>query len=385
MPPVRVLYIITTLDIGGTETQLVELLTRLDRRRFDPVVCCLSGGGPLIRTLEAQGIPVEVIGFRGFCFLHHPLRVLHELYRLIRFFRQVRPVIVHGLLFWAYILGTYAARLTGVPLVITGRRSLGFFKAENPYYLFVERVANRMSSLIVANAEAVRADAIRQEGLSAGKTRVVYNGVNLARFPLHTDPRRREDLGLATDGKVIGVVANLIYYKGHRHFLEACRTIKEHEPSFQAVLIGEGPCRPDLEQRVRDLGLDRTVRFLGSRGDVAAILPLVDLAVLPSLSEGFPNAVLEAMAAGRAVVASRVGGIPEVVLDGETGLLVPAGDPAALASAILSLLADPLRAARMGQAGRARVEAMFSLDRMVQETEAVYDELLAGKRRVGRG
>lgn len=376
MPPVRVLYVIATLEVGGTETQLVQLLARLDRRKFEPTVCCLSERGPLAEVLQDLGVPVEVIGFRGFCIRRHPRRVLREMRHLLRVVREVRPAIVHGFLFWAYLLGTFAARLARVPLVVTSRRSLGTFKEGIRSYLLLERIANRLTDLVVTNAEAIRQDAIRQEGLDAAKVRVIYNGVDLTRFD-SVPPYRPAGL---PPGRLVVTVANLNRFKapGLLVLVDAAARVLDAAPAVRFVLVGDGPCREEVMARVAARGLTDRIHLVGARPDVPAILAACELKVLPSFSEGLPNAVLEAMAAGKPVVATRVGGIPEAVVDGETGLLVAPGDPAALAAAILQVLADPVRAADMGRAGRRRVAASFGLDRMAREVEALYEALLQG-------
>jgi glycosyltransferase involved in cell wall biosynthesis len=269
--------------------------------------------------------------------------------------------------------------LVGVPIVVTSRRSLGVFKADKPHYLFMERLANRMTDLVVANAEAVKIDAIRQERLPSSRIRVVYNGIEPRLFNLPLEPTLRSSLEIPCEVEVLGVVANLIAYKGHRFLLEACHLVKQRYPRFVVLLIGEGPCRSELERLAKDLHLEAEIRFLGARQDVPRLLSVVGMVVLPSLHEGLPNAILEAMAAGKPVVATRVGGIPEAVVHGETGLLVPPADPGALAEAILALLGDPGRAGAMGRAGRDRVVKKFGMDRMVLETQKLYEELLAAK------
>jgi glycosyltransferase involved in cell wall biosynthesis len=376
--PVPIIFVIGTLDRGGTEGQVVELVIRLDRRRFAPLVCCLSTGGALEEPLALAGIPIKVIGFRGLRVFRHPLQVMGQMIRLVWFVRRSRPLIVHGFLFWAYILGSYAAWVARVPIIIASRRGLGNFKARKRHYLWLERVANRQADCLVANSRAVQQDVVTQEGVPSERIRVIYNGIEVGPYLAAADPTLRESLGIPEGALVVTVVANLIHYKGHRVFLQACRQILDVLPGVQILLIGEGPCRGDLEQLTRRLRLEGSIRFLGSRSNVPALLALADVSVLPSLEEGFPNAVLEAMAAGKPVVASLVGGIPEAVVHGTTGLLVPPGDPAALAEAILALLEDPVRAEAMGRAGRERVASRFGMDRMVRETERLYEELLRG-------
>ena len=193
---IKIIYVIGTLDVGGTERQLVALVTRLDRRRFEPTVCCLSAGGPLEAGLRAAGIPVTVVGFRGLrpsmglTFILRLPAILVKLVRLGKLIRAKHPDIVHGFLFSAYVLAAPAARLAGVPTVLASRRSLGLFKAGKWHYLWQERFTNRLTDLIVANSEAVKADAVKQERLDPDKVLVIHNGVDLGEFILRILPDR---------------------------------------------------------------------------------------------------------------------------------------------------------------------------------------------------
>ncbi len=378
----KILFVIGTLDVGGTERQLVELLTRIDRRRFQPVVCCLSRGGALEGPLRAAGIPIHVTGFRGILprgggrtLLTLP-SLAAELGRFLRVFRRERPDIVHGFLFWAYVLGAYAARLSRVPVVLASRRSLSHFKAGRRRLMLMERLANSFTDLVIANSEAVRRDAVRSEGLAPDKVIVIHNGVDVT-GEAPTSPGVRAGLGLREDVPVVLAVANLIPYKGHRYLIEAWEKVRASAPGAVCLFAGEGPARPDLERRAAALQLDGSLRFLGTRHDVAELIGSADLLVHPSLEEGFCNAILEAMAAGKPVVATRVGGNPEAVADGVTGILVPPADSRALEEAVLSLLGDPQRRARLGEAGRRRAVECFSIESMVRRYEDLYDETLS--------
>ena len=373
---IRVLYVIGTLDIGGSEMQLVQLVTRLDRRRFEVVVCALTSGGPYLEMLKAAGIPVEIIGYEGLRIFRYPRRVIAQLVRLVTFMRRVRPDIVHGFLFWAYVIGALAARAARAPIVIASRRSLGRFKANQPHYLAVERIANRVTDLVIANSEAVKEDAVRQEKLPAQKVIVIYNGIDPDRFKLLPDHGLRRSLGLERCDPVVGVVANFIRYKVHEFFLDAWASVVKKCPAGMALFLGDGPERSDIQSRVNAMGLGPSVRFLGIRNDVPALLAIMDLVVQPSLQEGFCNAILEAMAAGKPVVATAVGGNPEAVVHGETGLLVPPGDGRALAEAMVWILEHPAEAARFSAAARRRVAEHFDSMTMVRQYEAVYTALV---------
>jgi len=376
---IRIFYLIGTLDVGGAEGQLVLLIKGLDQDRFSASVCCLaSADGPYADDVRRLGIEVHEIGFRGLRIFRHPHRVLGQLVRLVRLIRRERPDIVHGYLFWAYVLGTFAARAAGVRRVVSSRRSLGTFKAGKVHYLFFERASNAMTSLVIANSQAVRADAMRQERLPPEKVIVIYNGVETARMPVAAPTALAEEFELRGASPIVTVIANFIDYKGHGFFFEAWKRVIATHPSGVAILVGDGPDRNKWERWVAREGLDRSVRFAGSRRDVPAILAVTEIVAHPSLQEGFSNAILEAMAAGRPVVATAVGGNPEAVEEGRTGLLVPARDAGALAAAILALSADPERARAMGRAGRERAVHCFSVDEMVRAYENVYERTVAG-------
>ena len=383
MKRIKILYTIGTLDVGGTEQQLVKLVGRLNRERFEPAVCSLTPGGALAPVLKQMGVAVHVISFKGFrtggmglvTGLPGVLRTLFEFWRLLR---AERPDIVHGMLFFAYVVATISARAARVPIVVSSRRSLGLFKADKPHYLLLERIINRMTDLILANSEAVRQDAIHQEGLRPADVVVIYNGLDVQSWMESPDSRLRASLSLGK-GPVIGVVANFIHYKGHTIFFEAWSDVLQKYPHAVALLVGDGVLRTEVETKAAQMGLMPSLRFLGVRDDVPKLLALVDIYVHPSLQEGHSNAILEAMAAAKPVVACAVGGNVETVTAGQTGLLVPPGDSRALAEAIIRLLDNPDEATRFGAAARRVVAERFDERTMAARYEEVYERLVAEK------
>ncbi|HVW03882.1 MAG TPA: glycosyltransferase [Vicinamibacterales bacterium] len=387
---IPVLFIIGTLDVGGAETQLVEMARSLDAR-FAPAVCCLAAAGPLAERLHDAGVPLTTIGLysprqgRGWMrWFPAMVRLPIDILRFVVHVRTERPAVVHGVLMHAYVLGAFAARVTGVPVVVASRRSLSLFKKEKPIMRFAERLMNRWTDRIVANSEAVKRDTIETEGVPPEKVSVIYNGLDLEPYDRVTDEMirtRRAELGLR-DGPVVIVVANLIAYKGHEYFLRAWAAVCRVFPDAVALLVGDGPVRAEREADARALGIDANVRFLGLRRDVPALLAVSDLLAHPSTQEGFCNALLEAMAASRPVVATDVGGNREAIVEGETGLLVPARDADRLAAAMLAVLEQPDRGAAWGRAGRRRAAERFQRARMLQEYETLYDELLTQAGRV---
>ena len=376
--PLRVQYVIGSMGVGGAERQVLDLLRGIDRTRVTPMVVCLESAGALAPSVAELGIPLEVIGYHGLRIKRHPVQTLSALYRLRRAIATFKPDIVHGQLFWAYVLGALAARSAGVPVVVASRLSLARFRtALTPFALRLEAAANRRTDVFIANAEAVRQDAIAAEGLPPERVRVIHNGIHPSRLDVPPRDEARRALALPPDIPVLVVVANLIAYKGHRVLFDAFARLRQQHPGAVLALLRDGVERAGLEQRARELGIDAHVRFVGSIPDVRPWLAAADLLVHPSFEEGFCNAVLEAMAAGRAVVATAVGGVPEAVEPGVTGWLVEPGDAAALATAIDHALASGAQRASAGASGRQRVIDRFMMARNVEAHEMLYNEVAA--------
>ncbi len=371
MSPINVLYLSDSGDLaGGGELSLLELVEALPASSVNPLVVC-PGEGALPAGLRARGIQVEVLRFpdwrRARLFALAP-----ALSRLAALVRRHRISLIHvnsigRMTFYAGLVG----RWRGVPVLWHVRvGDSGGWR---------DRILARLVTRIVVNSDAV---ARRFSGCPGARVTRIHNGVDLGRFtPGPPPPDLRAALGLPPGAPVVGSVGRFVAYKGYDHLLDAAQLAQEKIPEAHWVLVGDGGLRGALEEQRRALGLERVVHFAGWQPRVAEHLALFDLFALPSLGEHFGRVLLEAMAMAKAVVATDAGGVPEIVLDGETGLLVPPADPAAIAEAVVTLLQDPVRAARMGEAGRRRVAAEFSLSRHVEAVEALYREV----RGAGRG
>ena len=363
---VAVFYLITELDTGGAQVALWRLLARLDRLRFSSTVACLYNGDKAVaQAIRALGI--EVRDAR----MHHKADLV-ALLRLYRWIRHLRPTILHTSLFHANLPGRILGRLAGVPVVICSERTMAM---ESEWRYRLNRWTIGLVDRVTVVSAQVRDFCTVHIGLPAGKLVLIPNGVELPPAPLASRQEVRAELGLPLDAPVAGAVSRLDPVKGVRFLIQALARLD----GVHLAIAGDGPERAALEALAERLGVAGRVHWLGQRGDVQRLLPAFDLFVQPSLHEGLPNTVLEAMAAGLPVVATGVGGTPEAVVDGVTGLLVRPGDPEPLARAISRLLDDPAARQTMGQAGRERVVQHFTVERMVAQTETLYEQLLVGK------
>ncbi|MET0494389.1 MAG: glycosyltransferase [Actinoplanes sp.] len=370
-PPVkRVCLVIGQLGLGGAEKQLAMLAAGLRERGVDVTVVVLREGGPREDILRDAGVPLVNLGLPSpTSILQRGAIVVMALKRLRRTLIRLRPEVVQAFLLHSYILTAPAARLARVPVCVAGRRSLNDYKARRPVMVAGERVATRMTDLLIANAHAVADDVVRTEGVARGKIRVVYNG--LADSSFTPEPPAE----IAGSAPLVVCVANLRGYKGHRYLLDAAAALRDRGLPCTLALAGTGPERDGLQRQAAVLDLD--VRFLGARGDIAALLARADVVALPSLTEGMSNAVMEAMAAGRPIVATDVGGTAELI-EGR-GVLVPPADADALAAGIESVLRDPAGAGLRAEAAREWSRRYLSLDAMVDQHLAIYAELLEAR------
>lgn len=339
---------------GGTQRQMIELLKRIDRRQFHVHPVCFHDDGPWTSQVAELGDPITRFPIHGF---RQPATA-HRLLRFARWCRENDIAVVHTWDIYSNIFGLPGAALAGVPLRIGSRRGLGGPPGVRRLQTLACRAAHRM----VANSRAA-ASQLMAQGVPAAHIDVIPNGIELSMFPVrHHRPRPRK----------VAVVARLWQEKRIDVLIAAAPRVLARYPDVEFQIVGDGPCRDQLIAQARDTGVLPHIEFIGHRDDVPAILAGSDLFVLPSESEASPNVIFEAMAAGLPVVASRVGGIPELVADGVTGLLVPPADPNALAAALLDLLDQPGRAMAFGKAARARIEQQYSFERMVAQFESLY-------------
>lgn len=369
MTPVVVAELAGSAAYGGGERYLELLMGGLDRTRYRPILICPEPGS-FVGRMKERGVETHLVHLAP---LFNPL----ALWRLIQLLARERVTILqtHGAR--ANFYGRIAGRVAGVPVVIsTVHNSLKDYEVRSLrrwLYAFLLRVTLPLVHRIICVSDATRRDLIDECPAAAAKVHTVYNGVDSSVFSSQPDRQQvRRELGIA-QGPVLITIGRLTEQKGHRYLLQALPDLLKRWPQLCAVFVGEGELHDTLQRMARDLGVEGACRFVGVREDIADILAAADLFVLPSLSEGFPFVLLEALAMGCPVVASRVNGIPELIEDRKTGLLVPTRDPQGLAVAIREVLSDPAAASRMGRVGRTVVWERFTVDRMVANTTAIFD------------
>ena len=361
---IRVMHVVYRLQAGGMEFGVVKLVNGLRGSRIDSSICSTTPAGEVKALVHPDARIFELRRREG-----NDPRLVWELYRL---FRRERPHIVHTHAWGTLIEGLVAARLAGIRVVVHGEHGTLQLR---PHQVRVQRWAFGRVNQVISVSRKLSDRIAATTGFPAARIRTIQNGVDLSRFQAMDRSAARQAIGLEPGAFVIGTAGRLVPVKDHANLIEALSWLRQQGLAFVAVIAGDGPLRSDLVALTAARSLDDRVRFLGHRPDIGNVYAALDVFVLPSRSEGMSNTILEAMASGTPIVATRVGGTPELVEDHRTGRLVPAEDPAALAGALMTLATDCGLRLRMGDAGRAKAEADFSLARMLRDYEGMYAEL----------
>jgi glycosyltransferase involved in cell wall biosynthesis len=365
-------YLNSAADVGGGEKWMLALADGLDQARYASafVVAC---EGRFADEVRRRGYPVTVIDLRH---LVSPQTLL----ALVHYFRRTRPDLVHTAGARASFYGRVAAWVAGVPAISSVHTSIADYEVagwRRAIYLALDRGSARAARRLIATSEAVAADLVARGQAPRDKIVTIPNRPDARDLaPTRARAAVRHELGAGADEPLVGVVARLTAQKGVADFLDAAAAL-DGRGGWRAVVVGDGPLRRDLEARARRLGLAPRCRFVGIRADLGDLLAAFDLLVVPSRSEGLPYLVLEAMVAGTPLIATEVGGIPEVLADGVHGVLVPPRAPARLAAAIAGCLDDPQSARARAAAARRHAEATLSLRAMLVAVDAVYADVLA--------
>ncbi len=370
-PRIRVAFCIDNMNVGGTELNAVRTAERLDRSRFDVQVVCLQDRGPLLERYAEAGIPVHPLPIANL----YGWRTLRQGMRLARLLREEKVDILHAHDAYSNVFAVPWARVAGVKAITSRRWWKG---TPGLHWKVASRLAYHGAHVALANSRAVGDLLMSDQGLPRERVAVIPNFVDEHAFlpPSPSEERAlRAALGITGAGPVVGIVANLHPVKDQASLVRAFALCHGRWPDARLVLVGDGERRSPLQDLARDLGIAEHVRFAGRRPNRPNLHHLFDVSVLCSLSEGLPNSILEAMAAGRPVVATRVGACADAVLDEVTGLLVPPAEPERLAGAIDRLLSDPVLARTLGGAGRERAREAYSAESALSALEALYERL----------
>ncbi|MDE1977059.1 MAG: glycosyltransferase [Elusimicrobia bacterium] len=370
---IRVLYVATSTTLGGAEKTLHTLATRIDRKKFAvPEVVSLKPEGVYAQKLAESGIAATSLGTGRV----PDLRTLRALRALIS---ERKPDVVHAFMYQAVQLCRLAKLGAGFKLLSSPRVT---YRTRSWGTLALDRALKGRDDLLVSECEASRTYLIERQGYRPDRVRTIYNGVAPAAAAFKADVvRLRREAGAGPGDFLVGSAGRLDRQKDHANLLRALIRMRNYDfPRMRCVILGQGPERANLEALTQRLGLRSRVRFLGERADAAAWISSLDLFVLPSLWEGLPNALLEAMALGVPCAASAVDGVPEVIQDGENGYLFPPGNPWLAAQAISRAMGQDAARRKIADAGRASVAARFSLQAMFASYESAYESLVAPRR-----
>lgn len=384
---IRVLHVITRLERGGAPAILIEVLKRCDTSQFEHHIATGLSQTPeddMISTARDTGLRVVVIPslIRDI----HPLLDIYALLKLYFLILRGRYDIVHCHTSKGGFIGRLAARLANAKCIIYsphGDIFEGYFgKIKTRFFIWLERFSARFTDKIITLTKSGIEPYLKAGIGQKSQFDYIYNGIDVEDFEKRKVDRRqkRQELGVENDCFLVVTAGRLVPVKGHTHLITAFAQVVTEIPNIRLVFLGDGELRGELTEQSKTLGLEKQVLFPGMRNDVPEIISCSDLFVLPSVNEGFGVVLLEAMAMRCPIVATNVGGVPEVVLDGETGILVPPGDPAQLAEAIIRLVRDRALAARMAECGYQRLNTCFDIKETVSKTERLYKELLEGGR-----
>lgn len=365
----KVLHLVEDLKIGGLERVIASIVLGLDRTRYDVEAWCLVRGGEIAEELVEKGIGVKILGMNSY---HNPLQIV----ALSRLIKKSRIDIIHTHGYFGSTFGRLAAILVKTPTIIAHVHTTYYgFKKRN---LLVEKFLSLFTDKIVCVSRAVNRFVEEVEGISEKKTCLIYNGVGKPRLfqgdrDSHVD---RKSLGLGEEDLVVITVASLTPHKGHHVLIDAAKAVSKRHENLRLLIVGDGPLRNNLRAYADELQLSSKIVFAGQRKDVNSLLKLANIFVLPSKErEGLPIALIETMAVGLPVIGTQLGGIPEVIEENVNGLLFAPGNSEELAAAIEKLIGDKTIREKMGRAGRKIYEEKFTVERMVNNIESLYDEL----------
>ncbi|WP_420794783.1 glycosyltransferase family 4 protein [Desulforamulus reducens] len=375
---IKVLHVVRPAA-GGMKNHLINLIRYTDKNKFSVTVACPPGTS-MWDELYDMGVDLIPIPLRGELSPTKDYLVVHT---LVKYLHQSRTTILHTHSSKAALVGRVAGIIARTPVIIFTVHNSIFYeewsRLKKKIYSTVEKILARFTDRIITVSEALKQELLVKEDLSPTRLTTIYNGIEVEKFTTQSDLNEiRQSFNIPESSMIIGTIARLAPQKGVSYLLKAASHLKEYNVTF--LVVGDGPLRQELEQEVSERGLQNRVIFAGKRDNIPEILSILDIFVLPSVTEGLPLTILEAMAASKPVVATRVGGVPEAIVEGKTGLVVSPKDPEALAVALAGLLGERDRLNRMGQNGQKHASEKFTVNLMVEKTMDLYKQLLLEKK-----
>ena len=372
MGPVNILHIMTRLPVGGVENQLLTVLRQYDKKKFAPLVCSLSDKGQIGREIENEGIEVICINKLKHTF---DWKIIKDLYYIIKE-RHIQVVRTHQ--YHANFYGRVAAIIARVPCIIASVHNV-YTRDRKVHRRLFNKMLGKYTDKVVAVSDAVKKDIVYFDGIPEEKVKVIYNGIEKQLFVDKKRDEMRSALGIPFGSTVVGTTGRIKEQKGQKYLIEAVSILSREYPSIRLLIIGDGPLMEEMKQYADLLNVNGNVIFLGTRRDVPDLLSAIDIFVLPSVWEGLGIALLEAMAAGKPVIASSIGPFREIIDTKDVGLLVPIGDSRKLATSIEELLKNYTVMEKMGRAARERAISVFSIESTVSDYTHLYEDILRSK------
>jgi len=367
----KIQFLLPEMKLGGAEKHVIYLAGYLLRKGYEVQITCLFKEGALAPVVKNLGIPLVCWNL--------PYRWnLRTFFHVKRRLQSSRPDILHTYLFGFHFFAGLPARLLKIPVILSSRREIADWQRKR--HRILESLGNFFVDRVVCCSKAVEEWTRKKERISAGKILTIYNGVDFNRF--HPSPMNfkiRKSFGIPENAPVLGTVANMAVEKGYPYLLEAADQISKANPNVWFLFVGFGPLEKEMKKKAEQIKAHKQIIFLGARSDIPNLLSAMDIFILASVIEGFPNVLLEAMASGKPVVATKAGGVPELIESGKDGLLVAPKNGPALAQAVLSLFGNRQKAEEFARSAEEKIQKNFSLEKMADQYETLYLSLLREK------
>jgi glycosyltransferase involved in cell wall biosynthesis len=374
------------MELGGPPILVLDILQHLDKERFESTI---ATGITIDRKYDMIGFArdknIRVFAMPSLVRDIHPLKDIKTLIKLVIFLKKEKFDIVHCHTSKGGFIGRLAAKLAGAKIIIYsphGDIFEGYFcKLATDFFILLEKFAARFTDKII-NLTKIEIERFLEHGIGTRhQLKQIYNGINIKYYEraMTSNLKKRDEFGLGKNDFVCATVGRLVPVKGHTYLIKAIQKVVKVIPEAKFLFVGDGELKSKLSEEIKSYDLQRNVFLLGARSDIATILSCINVFLLPSLNEGFGMVLIEAMAARKPVIATNVGGVPEVIVNGTTGILVPPEDPEAFSSAIIKLYNNPEMSLEMGLAGYKRAKKLFNIETTVHELEELYEALIAEK------